>query len=127
MATTTRAPPRSSPLARGRRERRLAPATTGSAGAGDSEVVVGAVLEPTSLNLITQAGAALDQVLLDNVYETLLTATAEGDVEGGLTDLPEISDDGLTYTFTIPEGVTFHSGAPLMAADVVWSLGRAAG
>ena len=51
-------------------------ATTGSAGAGDSEVVVGAVLEPTSLNLITQAGAALDQVLLDNVYETLLTATA---------------------------------------------------
>ena len=76
-----------------------APAT-GSAGAGDGEVVVGAVLEPTSLNLIAQAGAALDQVLLDNVYETLLTATAEGDVEGGLTDLPEISDDGLTYTFT---------------------------
>ncbi len=99
-----------------------APATTGSAGASDSEVVVGAVLEPTSLNLITQAGAALDQVLLDNVYETLLTATAEGDVEGGLTDLPEISDDGLTYTFTIPDGVTFHSGAPLTAADVVWSL-----
>ncbi len=99
-----------------------APATTALADGAGGEVVVGAVLEPTSLNLITQAGAALDQVLLDNVYETLLTATPEGDIEAGLTELPEISEDGLTYTFTIPEGVTFHSGAPLTSADVVWSL-----
>ena len=94
-----------------------------SAPAGDGgEVVVGAVLEPTNLDLVTQAGAALDQILLDNVYETLLKATAEGEVEAGLTDLPEISDDGLVYTFTIPEGVRFHSGEPLTSADVVWSL-----
>ena len=92
------------------------------AGGGGEEVVVGAVLEPTNLDLVTQAGAALDQVLLDNVYETLLTATDDGSVEAGLTELPEISEDGLTYTFTIPEGVTFHSGEPLTAADVVWSL-----
>ncbi len=101
------------------------PAPSGSASApagGGGEVVVGAVLEPTSLDLVTQAGAALDQILLDNIYETLLTANAEGEVEPGLTELPEISDDGLVYTFTIPDGVTFHSGEPLTSADVAWSL-----
>ena len=30
----------------------------------------------------------------------------------------EVSDDGLTYTFFIREGVTFHDGAPLTADDV---------
>ena len=96
-------------------------ATDAPAGAGE-EVVVGAVLAPTSLDIVTQAGAALDQILLDNIYETLLKANDEGEVEAGLTELPEISDDGLTYTFTIPEGVTFHSGEALTSADVVWSL-----
>ena len=53
------------------------------------------MLEPTSLDLVTQAGAALDQVLLDNVYETLLTATPRARSRPGLTELPEISEDGL--------------------------------
>ena len=88
---------------------------------GDA-VVVGAVLEPTSLDLITTAGAALDQVLLDNVYETLLKADATGEIGPGLAALPEVSDDGTVYTFTLPEGVTFHNGEDLTADDVVWSL-----
>lgn len=88
----------------------------------DASVVVGAVLEPTSLDVVTQAGAALDQVLLDNVYETLLSTDDDGNVQAGLTELPEISGDGCTLTFTVPEGVTFHNGDPLTAADVAWSL-----
>lgn len=89
----------------------------------DPSVVVAAVLEPGSLDILHQAGAALDQALLDNVYETLVEYDADsGDFVPGLADLPDISDDGLTYTFTLREGVTFHSGEPLTAADVVWSL-----
>ena len=34
----------------------------------------------------------------------------------------EVSDDGLTYTFFIREGVKFHDGAPLTAEDVVASF-----
>jgi peptide/nickel transport system substrate-binding protein len=34
------------------------------------------------------------------------------------------SDDGLTYTFTLAEGVTFHDGSPLTSADVVWTFDR---
>lgn len=34
----------------------------------------------------------------------------------------EISDDGLTYTFHIREGVTWHDGTPFTSADVKWSF-----
>lgn len=37
----------------------------------------------------------------------------------------EVSDDGLTYTFTLREGVTFHDGAPFTADDVVATFSRA--
>ena len=52
------------------------------------------MLEPTSLDIVKVAGAALDQVLLDNVYETLLKLDDDGDIGPGLAELPEISDDG---------------------------------
>ena len=38
-----------------------------------------------------------------------------------------VSDDGLTYTFTLREGITFHNGNPVTAEDVVYSLKRVAG
>ncbi len=91
------------------------------AGDPDASVVLGLVLEPGTLDLVNTFGAALDQVLLDNVYETLVRSTPEGDISPGLATL-EISDDGLTYTLTLPEGVTFHDGDPLTASDVVWTI-----
>ena len=96
------------------------PATTPSA--DDASVTVSAVLEPTSLDIIATAGAALDQVLLDNVYETLLKLGPDGEVGPGLAELPELSADATVYTFTLQDGPTFHSGEPLVAADVVWTL-----
>jgi peptide/nickel transport system substrate-binding protein len=61
-------------------------------------------------------------------YETLVTfpdANA-GAIEPLLATEWSISDDGLTYTFTLREGVTFASGNALTAADVVYSLNRLA-
>ncbi|TRW95083.1 ABC transporter substrate-binding protein [Paracoccus sp. M683] len=37
----------------------------------------------------------------------------------------EVSEDGLSITFTMREGVTFHSGNPVRAEDAAWSLQRA--
>ncbi len=86
------------------------------------EVTVGAILEPTSLDLVTVAGAAIDQALLDNVYETLLKLDEDGEIGPGLAELPEVSDDATVYTFTLQPDVFFHSGEPLTSADVRWSL-----
>ena len=35
-----------------------------------------------------------------------------------------VSDDGMTYTLTIREGVTFHDGSPMTVEDVIFSLDR---
>ena len=42
----------------------------------------------------------------------------------GLAESYEISDDGLTYTFTLRPGVTFHNGREMTAEDVKYSLDR---
>src|SRR6478672_8308142 len=51
-----------------------AAASTAPAGDPDASVVVGMVLEPGNLDILHTAGAALEQVLLDNIYETPLTS-----------------------------------------------------
>ncbi|MEO5723313.1 MAG: ABC transporter substrate-binding protein [Ilumatobacteraceae bacterium] len=102
--------------------------TGGTPATGSDRIIrVGAVLEPTSLDILTTAGAALDQALLDNVYETLLKTDDSGDIIAGLADMPKISADGLTYTLTIKSGVTFSDGHPLTSADVLWSLQQVTG
>ena len=41
-------------------------------------------------------------------------------------DLPEVSEDGLTYTFKIREGLKWSDGEPLDAEDIVYSWNRLA-
>ena len=92
----------------------------------DATVTVGLVLEPTDLDIRRTAGIALDQVLIDNVYQGLVGRTQDNEIVDVLASSHEVSDDGLTYTFTLAEGVTFHDGAALTAEDVVWSLQQVA-
>ncbi len=63
--------------------------------------------------------------IMFNIYDTLLRFDTETcDVVAGLADLPEISDDGLTYTFTLHEGVTFHDGTACNAEAVKKNIER---
>lgn len=57
------------------------------------------------------------------VYEGLVE-NVRGEVQPLLAESWEISDDLLTYTFTLREGVVFHSGRAFEADDVVYSLNR---
>lgn len=60
------------------------------------------------------------------LYETLVTFP-DGDASAILPQLAtewSVSEDGLEYTFTLAEGVTFSSGNPLTSADVVFSINR---
>jgi peptide/nickel transport system substrate-binding protein len=84
-------------------------------------LTVGLVLEPTNLDIRHTSGAALEQVLVDNIYEGLVTRAQDNSIEPRLASDYEVSDDGLTYTFTLNEGVTFHDGSALTSADVAAS------
>lgn len=100
------------------------PSPSGSTAAADPDatVAVRLVLEPSNLDIRETAGAALDQILIDNVYEGLVSRTPDQEIVDTLASSHEISADGLTYTFTLREGVTFHDGQELTPQDVVWSL-----
>ncbi|MCZ4300604.1 ABC transporter substrate-binding protein [Microbacterium oxydans] len=87
----------------------------------DATLHVGLVLEPTNLDIRHTSGAALEQILIDNIYEGLVSRTQENEIEGRLASDYTVSDDGLTYTFTLNEGIQFHDGTALTAADVVSS------
>ncbi|MDY0830436.1 ABC transporter substrate-binding protein [Microbacterium sp. BG28] len=98
-----------------------APTPTGSPDA-DSSVVVRLALEPTNLDIRQTSGSALDQILIDNLYQGLVARTPEQEIVPALASDWTVSDDRLTYTFTLREGVTFHDGQPLTPEDVVFSL-----
>ncbi|OYU48492.1 MAG: ABC transporter substrate-binding protein [Rhizobiales bacterium PAR1] len=62
-----------------------------------------------------------------NVYDRLIAYDLKdvSKLYGVVAASWTISDDGKTYTFKLKPGIKFHSGNPLTAADVVYSLQRA--
>lgn len=60
--------------------------------------------------------------LLNLVYDTLLGLDPENVAQPLLASDYEVSDDGLTYTLTITDGVTWHDGEPMTADDVAFTL-----
>lgn len=87
-------------------------------------VVIGMRLEPPGLDPTTGAAAAISQVTLYNVFETLTRLDASGVVRPLLARSWTISEDGLTYRFDLLEGVAFHDSTTFTAADVVFSFER---
>lgn len=86
-------------------------------------LTVGLILEPTNLNVRTTPGVALDQVLLDNVYQGLVTLKSGTlEVVPALASSYTVSDDGMLYTFAINRNATFSSGKKLTTDDVISSL-----
>ena len=91
----------------------------------DRRVVVGMALEPPHLDPTAGAAAAIDEVTYANIFEGLTRIDAGGAVQPGLAERWDVSEDGLTYTFHLRQGVTFHDGTGFDSADVVFSLDRA--
>ncbi|MBX3016236.1 MAG: hypothetical protein KF832_32245, partial [Caldilineaceae bacterium] len=63
-------------------------------------------------------------VLLDLVYEPLVRYAPDGTIVPALAETWEIAADGLTWTFHLRQGVTFHDGTPFDAAAAKWNLER---
>jgi peptide/nickel transport system substrate-binding protein len=91
-----------------------------------AEITIALGSEPTSLDphLVDDGG---ERAINDNIYETLLTRTPDGELAPGLaTELPTQVDD-TTWEFKLREGVTFHNGEPFNADSVVATVNRMVG
>jgi len=62
------------------------------------------------------------QVVAGKIYESLLTYDFDLSPRPSLAKSWEVSDDGLTYTFHLQDGVTWHDGEPFSAKDVLFTF-----
>lgn len=80
--------------------------------------------EITSLDPYATTAVA-DIQIYRQIYETFFFLNSKMELEPRVAEHYELADDGLTYTFYLRQGVKFHNGDELKAADVVFSLERA--
>jgi peptide/nickel transport system substrate-binding protein len=99
-------------------------ASSSPSAGSDASIAVGSLYEPVNLDNTAGGGQGVTEALNGNVYEGLFKLTDEGKVEPLLATKYTTSSDGLTYTFTLREGVKFHSGKPLTSASVKTSIDR---
>ncbi|WP_299494202.1 ABC transporter substrate-binding protein [uncultured Shewanella sp.] len=86
---------------------------------------------PESFNPQTTASNITTDATFHQIYNGLVNyRTRAGDIEGALAKSWQISQDGLTYTFTLRDDIQFHQTAyftptrPLNADDVLFSFNR---
>lgn len=66
-----------------------------------------------------------DRDLSALIYSGLLKATAEGTLVPDLAESYSISEDGLSYTFSLKPSITFHDNVPITADDIVFTIAKA--
>lgn len=70
-------------------------------------------------------GAVVSWYVLDNIFDRLVRIDPTTlEPVPSLAESYEVSEDGLTYTFVLRDGVTFHNGRALTSADVKYSFER---
>jgi peptide/nickel transport system substrate-binding protein len=58
------------------------------------------------------------------VYDQLFALDSKGAAQPQMVGAHSVSADGMTHRFTLREGLVFHDGAPVTAADAVQSISR---
>jgi peptide/nickel transport system substrate-binding protein len=58
------------------------------------------------------------------IYDTLFAMNSDGEVQPQMVDSYTVSDDKLSYNFTLRDGLMFHDGTPVTAEDAVASIKR---
>ncbi|MEK7588502.1 MAG: ABC transporter substrate-binding protein [Patescibacteria group bacterium] len=89
-------------------------------GGAFSEGIVGS---PRFVNpVLATSDADLDVASL--IYSGLMRKNPNGEVIPDLAEKVDVSKDGLVYTFTLKENLTFHDGEPVTADDVLFTIGE---
>ena len=88
-------------------------------------VVLGMILEPTSLDPTMAPAAAIGEIVHYNVLEGLTKINVDGSVSPLLAESWKMDADGKAFTFKLRKGVKFSDGAPFDSAAVKFSFERA--
>ena len=98
---------------------------TAPAKAQDADAVTFAQsVEPQGLDPTVSSPVAAGQVTWQNVFEGLVAIDRDGRIVPQLATEWTIADDGLTYTFTLRDGVTFQNGAAFDSATAKFTIER---
>jgi peptide/nickel transport system substrate-binding protein len=99
----------------------IPPVDTASAVIGDW-LIIREMSDPEKLNPIVSNDASASEINY-YMYEYLLDQNKlTYELIPRLADLPEVSPDNLSYTFTINKNARFSDGKPVTAADVIFTL-----
>src|ERR1700754_1582513 len=94
------------------------------ASSGSEDTTINAYLyQPPAGNWSPMAPAnGPDGMVMNLIYDSLLGVDPNYELYPRLAaDLPEVSADGLTITYTLNEGITWSDGEPFTAEDVVFT------
>lgn len=85
--------------------------------------VYGRPASVNSLDLHTQI-TSNNAFAIDKIYESLVSFNSDGEIVDWLAESHDISEDGLTYTFVLREGLKFSNGNKVTAEDAAFSIQR---
>lgn len=89
------------------------------------EAVVAITAPPPGWDPTVSTSQEIPRVVYNNVFEGLVRFDRTGAIVPGLAESWEVSDDALSWTFKIREGVRFHDGTDLQLSDIVAKFERA--
>jgi ABC-type transport system substrate-binding protein len=99
--------------------------TKAAASSGSAKTLRIAAVDPQVPLDMMQNTYTIIMRITDNVTESLLTTLDDGSLKPVLLkEMPTLSSDKLTYSFTLKSGVKFHDGTALTSKDVKFSLER---
>lgn len=83
----------------------------------------GMVGVPRYLNPLLSDGNPVDEALVNLLFDGLTRYDNDGRLVGALAEGWQVSEDGLTVTFTLRPGLSWHDGEPLTAVDIAFTYG----
>lgn len=101
----------------------VSPVAAGVKAQGESQIVIGSLEDPGSLSaLVNMPHHFPVDVPQTLIFDSLTQFLPDSTIGPKLAADWTISDDGLTYTFTLNPDAVFHDGIPVTAADVKFTF-----
>jgi peptide/nickel transport system substrate-binding protein len=96
-------------------------AATEQSATGDATLRIGWIGKPDTLN---PAYAFLTEsyTVFDLIYTPLTTESPDGSYAGGLARDWSVSEDGLTWTVNLKDGIQWHNGEDFKAGQIAWAI-----